>query len=82
MSANQLIPRDPKRIRRILGLLEHAWNRYPDLRLGQLYVNLMPEGRACELHDVFVLEDDMIEANLEQFLNDDQWPRFKSEFAS
>lgn len=32
--------RDPKRIDRILKLIENSWKRYPDLRLGQLLINL------------------------------------------
>ena len=32
--------RDPKRIEKILRLLEESWLRSPDLRLGQLIFNL------------------------------------------
>lgn len=28
--------RDPKRIKRILKLLEHVWKQHPDMRFGQL----------------------------------------------
>lgn len=31
--------RDPDRIPVILGQLEQLWERYPDLRLGQLILN-------------------------------------------
>jgi uncharacterized protein YihD (DUF1040 family) len=45
--------RDPKRIEKVLNLLRNKWYEYPDLRLGQLMVNLTPEEK-----DLFYLEDD------------------------
>jgi hypothetical protein len=33
--------RDPDRIPVILGQLEQLWERYPDLRLGQLILNAL-----------------------------------------
>lgn len=32
--------RDPDRIPVILGQIEQLWERYPDLRLGQLILNI------------------------------------------
>ena len=50
--------RDPKRIDRILKLLEKHWKKYPDLRLGQIIQNFNGEG------DVFYLEDSLLEEYL------------------
>lgn len=35
--------RDPNRIPQILHLLGLYWDKYPDLRLGQIICNLTPE---------------------------------------
>lgn len=53
--------RDPKRIPRILAVLEEAWQLHPDWRLGQLLVNLLPP--ECK-EDLFYLEDEEFEGNL------------------
>jgi uncharacterized protein YihD (DUF1040 family) len=45
--------RDPDRIPRILKKLEQAWTAHPDLRLGQLLVNLVG-------HPLFFHTDDAI----------------------
>lgn len=55
--------RDPKRIRRILKLIEEIWYWNPDLRLGQLLVNASPD---IEDH-AFGVEDDDIERELVRF---------------
>ena len=44
--------RDPKRIPKVLAELQKLWEQYPDLRLGQLLVNLPFDG------DPFFIEDD------------------------
>lgn len=54
------MPRDPKRIEKIIPLLEEAWKKNPDWRLGQLISNLLGPGR----HDVFYVEDEEWEALL------------------
>lgn len=41
--------RDPKRIKRILKLLEVYWTQYPDLRLGQILGNAVPPVRGHNL---------------------------------
>ena len=55
--------RDPKRIKRILKMIEEVWVEMPDLRLGQLlhWVVGDPE---C---DMFNVEDDLVEQNLERW---------------
>lgn len=63
--------RDPKRIQRILGLLEHVWNRDQDQRLCQLICNITEHHR-----DLFYVEDDEVEAGLNQFLNEGTWHAF------
>ena len=54
------IKRDPKRIKRIVKLLEKRWKAVPDWRLGQLLVN-------CTFaeEDLFYLEDDELEERLD-----------------
>ncbi len=41
--------RDPKRIGRILGLLEKQWKEYPDLRFGQILIalDIIPKDSEC-----------------------------------
>lgn len=51
--------RDPNRIHPILLDLERVWQRYPDLRLGQLLLNLVDPG-----HDLYYLEDDKLDEKL------------------
>jgi hypothetical protein len=47
-------PRDPVRIRPTLDAIETVWKKNPDMRLGQLIVNL---GRARGLTDPWPIED-------------------------
>ena len=35
--------RDPKRIRPFLDKLAEAWEKYPDLRFGQLVMDIVPD---------------------------------------
>jgi len=49
--------RDPERIERILDLIRIIWNKYPDLRLGQLLLNAQSDLS-------FHLEDEDLEAEL------------------
>jgi uncharacterized protein YihD (DUF1040 family) len=48
--------RDPARIPEILKLVEEAWVKYPDLRLGQLLGNL----EAYLLENIYYVEDTII----------------------
>ena len=57
--------RDPKRIDRILKLIEKAWKKYPDLRLGQLLVDALPK----KFEDnVFYYEDDDLEDDFTKWI--------------
>jgi hypothetical protein len=55
--------RDPERIDRILAALRLAWRNHPDMRLGQLYVNL-----TGTVSGVWNFEDDALEGRLDEFL--------------
>ena len=55
--------RDPARIERVMLKLAQVWGTAPDLRLGQLVLNLA--GKA----DPFHLEDDRLEAALDRLLD-------------
>lgn len=57
--------RDPKRIDTILQLLRAQWVRCPDMRLGQLLINLMDK---TDIMDVFYLEDEKLEIRLRNAL--------------
>ena len=65
--------RDPNRIPTILSQLEEAWKRHPDMRFGQLLVNLLDD-RPNRLFDV---EDDVLGERLSDFLASGAWPTAK-----
>ena len=46
--------RDPDRIPKILSEVEKVWNKYPDLRLGQLLSNVA----SVFEKDLFYIEDE------------------------
>lgn len=48
--------RDPARIKPMLDLLRTVWELNPDLRLGQLLVNIVRPKESCP--EVFYVEDD------------------------
>ena len=52
--------RDPNRINEVLSKIETVWRQYPDLRLGQLLVNV------CCSYDLFMLEDENLMELLEK----------------
>jgi hypothetical protein len=52
------IRRNPDRIPRLLNKLEQVWRKYPDMRLGQLMVNIDPKFESI----CFVEEDARFEA--------------------
>ena len=58
--------RDPKRIERMIQQLGSAWHAFPDMRLGQLVLNIT---RAETTSDLWNLEDDRIEKLLGTFTN-------------
>ncbi len=57
--------RDPKRIKRILKLIEKIWTKYPDLRLGQLLQNFAGFTRK----DNWNVEDDTTESFLKGYVD-------------
>jgi uncharacterized protein YihD (DUF1040 family) len=57
--------RDPIRIDRIIEKLRRAWHANPDLRLGQLIENV-----TLWRGNIFNIEDDKLEAQLDEFIAD------------
>lgn len=53
--------RDPKRIKRILKLIEKHWTKYPDQRFFQLLTNI---GLYHHKQDAWYVEDDVTEEHL------------------
>jgi uncharacterized protein YihD (DUF1040 family) len=52
--------RDPKRIDEVINRVKRAWKTYPDLRLGQLLLNVADDKNLYYLEDdelVFLMED-------------------------
>jgi hypothetical protein len=61
--------RDPARIARILSKLSTLWRLYPDWRLGQLVANVTDrQGQIAGFNDVFNIEDDKLEARIDEVL--------------
>lgn len=58
--------RDPARIQRILGKLAAAWQAAPDLRLGQLLLNV--NDHFDDAFNMYNDEDDVIERKLDEWL--------------
>ena len=48
--------RDPKRIKKLLGMIEEEWNKHPDQRFYQLLTNMGLYNK--ELPDHYWIEDD------------------------
>jgi hypothetical protein len=63
--------RDPRRIDRMLQQLELSWHAFPDMRLGQLLLNIT---RAENASVLWTLEDDQIEQLLDSFLKSKVFP--------
>lgn len=61
--------RDPKRIDKILDRIKDIWHRHPDMRFGQLLINLqvVPDG------PVWHQEDDKVEALLAHKEEEQGW---------
>ena len=55
--------KDPKRIKKILKLIERIWIKHPNLRLCQLI------GNGFEKGDLYYIEDDMLEESLKKAYN-------------
>ena len=63
--------RDPKRIRRILGHIHRIWEKYPDMRFGQLYENLLSQyaiDRGMQPKTVITTMYNFEDADFEAFL--------------
>jgi hypothetical protein len=56
-------PRDPARLERMLAKLALVWGAHPDLRLGQLVVNITGTS------DPFSVEDDETERRLDAWID-------------
>ena len=54
------MPRDPDRIPVILQRIEQVWERYPDLRFGQLLLNVFRS-------DFYYVEDEEFARRVEGF---------------
>jgi hypothetical protein len=48
--------RDPNRIDGILAEVAKIWKEHPDLRLGQLILNVAPENRLYNMEDLPLVE--------------------------
>lgn len=48
--------RDPKRINKCLRKIKEIWSKHPDLRLGQLIVNAVPEIYLYHIEDDVLIE--------------------------
>ena len=58
--------RDPKRIPKLLAVLQEYWEKCPDLRFGQLIENLKSFSGKL---DLFYVEDDEFEKILKNYFN-------------
>lgn len=58
--------RDPERITAVLNELHKVWEKNPDLRLGQIIVNMVQAENASP--EIFYFEDDVLLLRLKGFL--------------
>jgi len=56
--------RDPKRIRKILKEIGDIWETYPDLRLGQLLLNVINDPALYYIED-----EDLVKAAEDLYIN-------------
>ncbi|MBI4029110.1 MAG: hypothetical protein HY376_01985 [Candidatus Blackburnbacteria bacterium] len=49
--------RNPERIKQTLALIQQLWEKYPDLRLGQLILNALPNERLL----YYIEDEDLVE---------------------
>jgi len=61
--------RDPKRIPEVLSEIRKVWEKYPDLRLGQLIDNIVSR-TPCPL---FYIEDEDLVERMEKFYQDKRY---------
>lgn len=55
--------RDPERIKEIMKQLEILWNKYPDMRFGQIVENFCVQGNVTRM---FYQEDEITLEKLER----------------
>jgi len=55
--------KDPKRIKRILKIIENIWTSCPELRLTQLIMNCL------NINIDYYIEDDILEKSLKNYSN-------------
>lgn len=63
------VSRDPNRISHIISLLQKAWEKNPDWRLGQLFENLK---RYSGKDDLFFIEDGMMRELIIEYFHLDE----------
>lgn len=56
--------RDSKRINKCLRKIKEVWSKNPDLRLGQLLLNIVPS-----VNSLYFIEDEELINLLEKFYN-------------
>jgi uncharacterized protein YihD (DUF1040 family) len=61
------MPRDPNRIPEILTLVQKAWEELPDLRLGQLLMNV-----TGNRDGIYYVEDDVLLDDLKEWAETSQ----------
>lgn len=61
--------RDPKRIYIVMSDIMHEWEKYPDLRLGQLISNAM-HGSGV---DLFYIEDEELVEVIKKYVKEIKW---------
>jgi hypothetical protein len=62
--------RDPARIDVLLGQLAAVWKQYPDMRLGQLVVNLLDPAP----NPIFNVEDHTLSQKIVEHQRTGRWP--------
>ena len=73
---DHLTPRDPKRIKRMLNIIEEIWMKHPDQRFFQLLENIFG-CQKLETQCFFNKEDDVTEERLDEFLKTGMWRKRK-----
>lgn len=58
--------RDPKRINKCLRKIKEVWSKNPDLRLGQLLINITPSANS-----LYFIEDEQLINLLDNFYKEE-----------
>ena len=61
--------RNPERINEILNLIKSIWVYYPDMRLMQLMISILPKEGAWYDGDYFYMGDEELVKHLKYYLN-------------